>query len=131
VLGPPDHVFEIPVGGGDQPHVDAMRLRAAEALELLFLEHAQQFRLQRERNIADLVEEQRAPVGHFEAANLLRDGAGKRAFLMAEQLAREKMGRNGRAFHLHERAAAARAERENGSRNDLLAGTGLPKKEYG
>src|SRR5262249_6383511 len=109
-----------------QPHVDSMRLRAAEALELLLLKHAQQFRLQREGNIADFVEEQRALVRHVEAADLLRDGAGERAFLMAEQLALKQIERNCRAVHFHERAAAARAERVNGPRNELFAGTGLP-----
>ena len=51
----------------------AMRLRAAQALELLLLQDAQQLGLQRRRDVADLVEEQRAAVGQLEAADLLRD----------------------------------------------------------
>ena len=45
-----------------------MRPRAADALELALLEHAQQLRLQLERQLADLVEEERAAVGQLEAA---------------------------------------------------------------
>ena len=39
-----------------------------EAFELAGLQHAQQLRLAGEREVADLVEEQRAAVGRFEAA---------------------------------------------------------------
>ena len=46
---------------------------AADALELALLQHAQQLRLRLERQLADLVEEQRAAVGELEApAALLR-----------------------------------------------------------
>ena len=87
---------EVAIGRGDEPDVDADRLVAAEALEFLFLQHAQEFRLQLERNVADLVEEQRAAVGQLEAADLLRDRAGERALLVAEQLAFEQAGREWR-----------------------------------
>ena len=59
---------EILVRRGDHAHVDADRRLAADAVELAFREHAQQPRLQRERHVADLVEEQRAAVGLLEAA---------------------------------------------------------------
>ena len=47
-------------------------LRAAEPLELLLLQHAEQLGLQLQRDVADLVEEQRPLVGQLEAADLLR-----------------------------------------------------------
>ena len=78
------------------PHVDTLRPRAAEPLELLLLQHAQQLRLELERNVADLVEEERAAVGELEAADLLRDRAGERAALVAEELALEKPRRESR-----------------------------------
>ena len=43
-------------------------LGAADAVELLVLEHAQQLRLDRGRQLADLVEEQRAAARLLEAA---------------------------------------------------------------
>ena len=61
-------------------------LLAADALELLLLQHAQQLELQRRRHVADLVEEQRALVGQLEAPELALDRAGERAPLVAEQL---------------------------------------------
>ena len=57
--------------GRHQAHVHLDRLRAAEALELLLLQHAQQLGLQLRRDVADLVEEQRPLVRQLEAADLL------------------------------------------------------------
>ena len=67
-----------------------MRLGAADALELPLLEHAQELGLERERHLADLVEEQGAAVGHLELAGLARHGAGEGALLVAEELAFEQ-----------------------------------------
>ena len=59
---------QIAVGRGDHAHVDFAGLRAADRLELALLQHAQQLALQVERQLADLVEEERAAVGQGEAA---------------------------------------------------------------
>src|SRR6185436_19681400 len=42
-----DRILEIAVGGGNHAHIDVDIGRAADTLERLFLEKAQQFRLQR------------------------------------------------------------------------------------
>jgi hypothetical protein len=52
--------LQIAVRGRDEAHVDRTRLDAADALDLLRLDHAQQRRLQLGRHVADLVEEDRA-----------------------------------------------------------------------
>ena len=62
---------QIAVGRGDHVDVDAARLERADALDLAELEHAQQLRLHRQRQLADLVEEQRAAVGVLEQARLV------------------------------------------------------------
>ena len=49
--------LQVAVGGGDQPHVGADRLGAADALERLLLQDPQELRLGRQRHVADLVEE--------------------------------------------------------------------------
>ena len=61
VLG--DRIFEVPVGRRHQPDIDLDGLVAADALELALLQDAQQLGLERRRDLADLVEEQRAAVG--------------------------------------------------------------------
>ena len=53
-------LFEIGVGGGDDADVDALGPRVADRQDLALLEEPQQLRLHVERQVADLVEEQRA-----------------------------------------------------------------------
>ena len=58
---------------------------AADRLDLALLQRAQQLDLRRQRQLADLVEEQRAAVGLDELAGVLFGGAGEGALLVAEQ----------------------------------------------
>ena len=50
----------------DHPDVHVDGLGPAHALELTFLEHAQELDLHRGGDIADLVEEERAAIGQLE-----------------------------------------------------------------
>ena len=59
---------------------------AAEAHELALLHHAQQLGLGLQRDVADLVEEQRALVRQLEEALLGVDGAGEGALHVAEEV---------------------------------------------
>ena len=62
-----------------------MSTSAAQTLELLFLQNAQQLRLQRRWNIPYFIQEKRAFVGEFETANLLRDGAREGTLFVAKE----------------------------------------------
>ena len=71
---------EIAIRRSDDAHVDVHGLVAADPLELLFLEHAQQLALHRRRHLADLVEEQRAarpPARKRADSTLVPDRAGE------------------------------------------------------
>ena len=59
-----DPFLEARVGGGDDAHIDLDALPPADALDHLVLQEAQQLDLQRVRQVADLVEEQRAADWH-------------------------------------------------------------------
>ena len=50
------------MGRGNQPHVDLDRPGASQTLELLLLHGPQQFRLQLQADVADLIQKQRASV---------------------------------------------------------------------
>jgi hypothetical protein len=63
-------LLEVPIGSGDHSDVHLEGLRASDAFELAFLQYAQQFGLQVQWQFADLIEEDRPLVGHFEAAHL-------------------------------------------------------------
>src|SRR3990167_5375395 len=81
--------FEVAVGRRDHPDPDPDG-RSAHALELPFLEHAEQLRLKVERQLADLVQEDGPSVGQLEAADLPRERPREGALLVAEQLALEE-----------------------------------------
>ena len=89
--------------------VDPPRLERTDAVDFAELQHAQQLRLHRQRQLADLVEEQRAAVGQLEQARLVVGGAGERAAHVAEQLALEQRLDDRRAVDRHEPAIAARS----------------------
>ncbi len=113
---------QVDVGGGDQAEVGAHEARAAEAAELALLQDAQQLGLRVERQVADLVEEERAAVGQLEHAGALRVGAGERAALVTEELALERA----RARPRCSRARPARARDRALSRCRMRATSSLP-----
>ena len=96
--------LQVLVGGGDDAHVGVDRRVAAHALELLFLQHAEQLGLASPGHVADLVEKERAAVGLLELADAAAVGAGERAPLVAEELAFQQ--RSGIAAQLMARNGA-------------------------
>ena len=78
---------KVDIGRRDDAHVRGDRVLAAQPLELAVLHHAQQLLLHLHRGGCDLVEEQRAAIGLFEAALPALGGAREGAGLVAEQLA--------------------------------------------
>src|SRR5260370_277702 len=124
-----DHLDEVAVRRGDQADVDLDRPGAAEALERLLLEDLEELRLELERDLAYLVEEERAAVRHLEAPELLRDGAGERAAFVAEELALDEARRNGGAVDFDEGPLAAAAPVVNGACDQLLPRTRLAEDE--
>src|SRR5262249_56681265 len=82
--------LEVAVGGADEAHVDVDLGGAADARELARLEDAEELGLERQRRLADLVEEERAAGGCLEEADLAPVGAGEGAALVAEELTLEE-----------------------------------------
>ena len=93
------------------------------------LERGQQLGLEVERQIADLVEEQGAPVGGLEAADPLAGGAGERALDVTEQLGFEQgLARRAEVDRDHRLVGAAR-QAVDFARDDLLAGAVLAEDQ--
>jgi hypothetical protein len=63
-----DVLGQVAVGRGHHAHVDLEDVRAAHALDLALLQHAQQLGLHGRGHVADLVEEERRAVGALELA---------------------------------------------------------------
>jgi hypothetical protein len=89
-----DLAGEIAIGGRDEPYVDVARTVLSYALVLAFLNGAEELGLQLERDLADLVEKERAAVGRLEPAYPIPEGAGERALHVAEELALEQVCRS-------------------------------------
>ena len=83
------------------------RLRAADAVDLAFLDGAQQLGLQADVHFGNLVEQQRAAVSFLELADAACDSAGERALLVTEQFGLEQVFRNGGAVDRDERLVGA------------------------
>src|SRR5207244_4354101 len=86
--------LEIHVRGGDHPGVHADLLAATDPLDLVILEVAKDLDLQRRRQLADLVEEQRAAARQLDSPLALQMRARECAFLVAEELAFQQVFRD-------------------------------------
>jgi hypothetical protein len=85
--------FEVPVGRGQDSYIPGAGPRFPNPLVHLLLEEPEQLRLQCQREIADLVQEQRPALGcgHLPFGRL--DGTGERAAGVAEQFAFQQLAR--------------------------------------
>ena len=66
-----DQRREIAVRGADHPDIDPLQLLHTDCLDLASLQHTQEFCLTGERQIADLVEKNRAALGLHEFARMV------------------------------------------------------------
>src|SRR5207253_11301537 len=79
-----DRVPKIGVGCAEHTNIDTPRLTGSESLEFAALQNAKELRLTSERQIGDLVKEQRAAVRRLETANAQFGRSGVRARLRSE-----------------------------------------------
>ena len=116
---------QILVRGAEDPDVHRLRSRAAEAPHLPLLQRREELRLHRERERADLVEEQHAAVRSLKESRLALTRIGERAALHAEQLGFDEVLRDRGAVDLDPRPLAPPAGAMDGAREEPLAHAGL------
>src|SRR6185437_17060324 len=90
----------------------------------------EQLGLLRERQLADLVEEEGAAVGGLEEADLLVARAREGAALVAEQLGFDELLGQRRAVDGDERLVGARPVEMQRACDQLLAGAGLAEDQH-
>ena len=103
-----DLLQEVAVRRRDQADVDLDGRARADRVDLAVLHGAQELDLHLVRQVADLVEEQRARMRLDELAGVLFGGAGERALLVAEQDAFDQIVGDGAAID-RRRTASPRA----------------------
>ena len=79
-----DLLLEIAIRGGNHADIHLVNPVAADPLDLALLQGTQQLRLQLQGKLSDLIEEERALVGHFELARPILRCPCKRAGEVAE-----------------------------------------------
>jgi hypothetical protein len=122
---------QVAVGGRDDARRHGQVGAAADAADLTLLQRSQQLDLEDRRQLAHLVEEERARARHLEQALLLLGGAGEAPLLVAEELALDEALRDGTAVDGDEGLLAARSLLVDGARHHLLPGAALPGDEHG
>ena len=124
-------LLQIAIARGQHAHVNIYGIAGADALERFFLQHAQQFRLQRQIDLADFVEQNRAAIGQFKAAGPRAVGPGERAAFVAEQFAFHQLGRQDRAIQADQRSVCSIAGRVQSAGDQFLARAAFADDEYG
>ena len=99
-----DALLQVSVRGRQDAGVAVNLLPAPNPLEALLLEIAQKLHLDRRRQLADLVEKERAPGGGFDMPFALRVCAREGALLVAEKFALQQVLRDRVAVDGDERA---------------------------
>ncbi len=120
-----DQLLEIAMRGHHHAHVHGGGLVRADALHLALFKHAQQLGLHGERHVANLIEKERAAMRLLELARVPLRRAGEGALLVAEKLALNQLGGNGRAVERDERPRGAVALLVQRARHQLLARAGF------
>src|SRR5215467_5985189 len=124
-----DHGAQITMRGGDHADIDLVRVVAAKPLEFLLLQDPQQFCLELERNVPDLVEKERPLVRQFEASRFLGDRPRKGSLFVPEELALQEAERDRRTIQLDEGSLPASAQIVDGARNEFFAGSGFAQDQ--
>ena len=125
-----DGLFGIFVGGGDHADVHGRFHFAAEAADFVVFQNAQQLGLRGRGHFADFIEQQRAAVGQFEAADAAFGSAGEGAFLVAENFALHQRFGNRRAIDGDEGTIGARRKHVNRARDHFFAGAGFAGDQH-
>jgi len=113
----------------DHTYVDVDGLLAADASDLASVEDAQQLRLDGERQLSELVEEDRSASCSLECPLVGLQRARERTLLVTEQLALHEARGDGSAVDDLERTVTSRARRMNRSREHVLSGAGLAEEQ--
>ena len=124
-----DRLEQVDVGGGHQADVEVLGLAPADPLDGALLQHAEELGLDVQREVADLVEEEGAPVRALEMADARGHRPGEGALLVPEELALDEVLRQHRAVDGDEGPRAPLARGVDGAREELFAGARLARDE--
>ena len=121
---------EVAVRRGNEADVDLLG-SSAHRLHLARLQRAENLRLHRQRQLTDLVDEQRAVLGLLEVTAARAHGARERALGVAEELGLGQLARDGGGVEANERLVRAARVRVQGRGHHVLARAALTGEQHG
>jgi hypothetical protein len=121
---------QVLVRGAEDAHVDRHLGRPAQRPHGALLDDAQQLALHGQRQVADLVEEQRAALGGLEEALAVFRRTGEGALAVAEELGLQQVLRDGAAVDGDEGLRGARRDLVDGARHQFLAGARFAVQQH-
>src|SRR5579862_3840146 len=124
-----DHLFQITIRGCHQPHIHFLRASTAESFKFSLLQGAQQLWLNLDRNVSNLVQEQRALISQLQPADFLRNRSRECASFVSEKFTLKQASRNRCAIELHKGSVFSFAAIMNGTGNQFLSRTRLPQQQ--
>src|SRR5512133_149959 len=118
-----DRLFNIQIGGGYDADIQFLYLRVADRFHFLLLKRPEQLGLQFERQFADFVEEQRAPVRRLELSELVPHRSGEGTFDMTKQFTLQQVTGDGGTVDGNEGGVFAGTVGMDRTGNQLFTGT--------
>ena len=103
-------LLQIAVRGHHDSNVHVDRLRSPHPFESLFFQHPQQLRLNRQRQLANLVQKQRSAVRQIHFSHFARGRTRERALFVPKQLVFHQSFRDRRAIQCHKRLLPPRRQ---------------------
>jgi hypothetical protein len=122
---------ERPVGCRDHSHIDSAGSILPDPADLAILKDSEQLGLRSRRELADFIQEERAPVRRFEQTGALGHGTRERASRVAKQLRLDELVGEGRAVDRAHRPVRTSAEPVDRASHQLLSAAALARDQYG
>src|SRR5271168_5098228 len=125
-----DAIFQVVVGGRDQPKINFFGRAAAEALHGTLLQDAQEFALKVGIESSDFIEEDSAALRQFNQAGLGGIGPGERALFVAEEFRFHQGFRESGTVEGYEGLSCTVAALDDGIGDELFANTTFAAQDH-
>ncbi len=126
----PDRLFQVLIGGGNQPEINFLGGPAADALDDMLLQNPQQLALQTQSERANLVEKQGSTLRRFDVTGAGFMCVGKSALLMAKQFGLDQAFRKSGAVYADERLVPPGAAGDDGLSYQFFSGPALAANQH-
>src|SRR6266446_3849252 len=123
--------FQVSIGGGDDAHVHRNATAPSNPFKRALLQHAEEFDLGGEADVADFIKKECPMIGQLKAATTGFDRPREGTAFMPKQLALEETFRQGGAVQFYKRLRTTVTAPVQGACHQLFASATFPAQEDG